>query len=88
MCDCIDTLNEKVLAKMKEDKKGIGIVNEGSLQNMGLSFSGGGWRTYNPFKYEMTNKKKDGSLGATRNYEVSIYHSYCPFCGEKYPKTK
>lgn len=86
MCNCIKDLDEKLLAKMKEEKKANGIVNEGSLQNMGLSFAnpGGGWRTYQVFKYEMTNKKKNGTLGATRNYEISMYHTFCPFCGEKY----
>lgn len=89
MCDCIKQLNEKILEKMQEDNKNNGVIEEGELQNMGLSFGKpGGWRTYQPFEYKMTNKKVNGTLGVTRKHTISIYHSYCPFCGEKIPNSK
>lgn len=87
MCDCIKRLNGELLIYVEKDKESVGIVNKGQLQHMGLSLTGkSGWRTYQEFEYEMTNKKKDGSMGATRNYKLSIYHTFCPFCGEKYQK--
>ncbi len=84
MCNCISDIEVMVLDKMKEDKKAFGVVNKASFKNIGYSFgANGGEKLYNEVEYEMTNKKKDGSIGATKNYRISIYHTYCPFCGEK-----
>jgi hypothetical protein len=86
MCDCIKNLKTSVIEKLTSDKKGVGIVNSGDLKNYGFSFGKTSFmQTYNEFQYEMTNKKKDGSLGATKKHTISIYHTYCPFCGEKFP---
>ncbi len=82
-------LGESVIEKLTSDKKGVGIVNSGDLKNYGFSFGKISFmQTYNEFQYEMTNKKKDGSLGATKKHTISIYHTYCPFCGEKFPVNK
>lgn len=84
MCDCIDTTEKIVFEKLKKDNEKNGIVNEVAFRQKSFRLSkGGGIFLYNDIEYEMTNVKKDGSHGATRKYTVSMYHSYCPFCGKE-----
>lgn len=87
MCDCISKLKNTIIEKIKTDKYGIGIIERGDFKNYGISFGKKSFiRTYNEFEYIMTNIKKDGSTGATKKHSVSIYHIFCPFCGEKHPE--
>jgi len=84
MCNCIEKTETAVIDKMKKDNEGKAIIGDGSYQHMGMSFAnGGGWKTYQEFEYEFTPIKKDGTNGRQIKKRVSIYHSYCPFCGEK-----
>ncbi len=86
MCNCISEIETMVLERMKDQKQKFGTVNKASFKHQGFNFKDGSTSLYNDIEYEMTNRKKDGSTGATRNYTVAIYHSYCPFCGEKQRK--
>ena len=83
MCNCIKETAEKIISKMKEDNSGKATIGDGNFTHMGLSFTGNsGWRTYQEFEYEITPIKKDGSNGRQHKKRISMYHSYCPFCGE------
>ena len=86
MCDCIEKIEKQVFDKLKKDKENNGIVNKASFKEKGYDLTNGTIRLYNEVEYEMTNKKVNGTLGATRNYTVSIYHSFCPFCGKSIEK--
>jgi len=82
MCDCINKTELAILDKMKLDNK-YAVVGEGQFSHKGMSFSGnGGWRTYQEFEYEFTPIKKNGEPGRQIKKRVSMYHTYCPFCGE------
>lgn len=84
MCKCVDELSAKVIEMKKEENKDVAIIGEGNFAHMGLSMSGkGGWRTYQEFEYEFTPIKKNGTQGRQFKKRVSVYHSYCPFCGKK-----
>lgn len=83
MCNCIKDIETKAFEKLKNDKSKFGVVNSAEFITVGFDLMNGGVRLYNDITYEMTNKKKDGSVGSTRNYSISVYHTYCPFCGEK-----
>ncbi len=83
MCNCISEIEKKALYKLKEDKAQFGNVTEAAFKHKAFSFKSGNDVIYNDIEYIMTNKKKDGSTGATKKYTISMYHSYCPFCGEE-----
>ncbi len=85
MCDCVFKTSEAIIKKKEDDSKGIGIIGEGNFTHMGLSFGkNSGWRTYQEFEYEFTPIKKNGEHGRQVKKRVSMYHTYCPFCGKKY----
>jgi len=84
MCNCLKDGKKNILDKLKADKAGVEIINSGDFKNYGFSFGKKSFmRTYNDFEYSMTNIKKDGSQGATKKKTISIYHTYCPYCGGK-----
>lgn len=75
MCNCIQETEKKtteLLIKKNPDKQVLNV----ELVEIGFSFKGS--QTYNTIKYTLNNKKKS----------INIYHTYCPFCGEKYPELK
>lgn len=88
-CNCIKESTERVLdfVKKENDKSDRkGIIGDGHYNHQGLSLGkNGGWRTYQEFEYEFTPIKKDGSEGRQITKRISIYHTYCPFCGKKTP---
>lgn len=89
MCKCIDELSKKIIEMKKEENKDKAVIGDGSFTHMGLSMSGeGGWRTYQEFEYEVTPIKTNGTMGKQHKKRVSVYHSYCPFCGKKIDNKK
>ena len=69
MCNCKKELEEKIKEKHGTD---------GSI-SIEL-FSG---KTYSDLWYDEEYKYR--GKAKTRRKSLSIIHSYCPFCGEKYP---
>ncbi len=87
-CDCIPKLAENIKEKIKKDK---------SERVKGFNLIKGNWehysfypktRLYSDFIIESTFEKKDGSTSKPKKDSVSIFYSYCPFCGKRYPETK
>lgn len=75
-----------IIKKKRDDANGTGVIGEGIFTHMGLSFGKNSkWRTYQEFEYEFTPIKKNGESGKQIKKRVSMYHTYCPFCGKKYP---
>jgi hypothetical protein len=90
MCDCINTVTEKILAKQAEQKPERTILpleefdGEG-LGNRAFTFgSGDGYKMFVPFVYRYTFKKTNGETSKTRKETVNMFFTYCPFCGTKY----
>lgn len=84
MCKCIPQVEDNITKHIVETKKET--LFSGRLKNVGISFSKNSHvRTYNEFEYEGQREKKDGTPSKRFTRRVSIYHTYCPFCGEKYP---
>ena len=86
MCKCLIKIEKETLKLLEKKFVGTGKIE----QNNGLDIAFGttGSRTYTNYSYKNTTIKKDGSFGATFKREQMIVHSFCPFCGEKYPETK
>ena len=90
MCNCIDEMKARVLAKMKEN----GSIPEGSdivdttMQGEGFSLSPNvGQQLMGKVEtefYKMTAKGKVSKKVSRSN--MLLMYAYCPICGEKYKK--
>lgn len=74
-------------------KRGITIkevnTNASGYDNTAYMFNnGGGTAIYLPFTMEYTIVKKDGTVSGTKKEKVSMYLSFCPFCGKKIRKER
>lgn len=68
MCDCIDTVNKKLIEAGKNTRISASIF---------LSFDG----SEPPRKVNITTEKADKD---NRKKPISLFASYCPFCGTAY----
>jgi hypothetical protein len=89
-CNCLSSegdIAQKILEHLKEQNPDATIEN-GTFLNTGFSFDPGheGQFSYSPFEYLLTPVKKDGTQGKPVRKTISMYHTYCPFCGRKYKK--
>jgi len=85
-CDCISKVAENIKAKITADQ---------TEKQKGYKMLNGNWehhswypkvRLYSNYIIESTFEKKDGSTSKPRKDHVSIFYSYCPFCGKPFPK--
>ena len=77
MCNCVEEIEEKVLARKAEDpriKKPIERVRMRD-QAIRLGTAGTGVDTFSIFELTLEGQKK--------KVPVTVIHSHCPFCGEK-----
>jgi hypothetical protein len=78
MCDCITEIEKKALTTLREQQKTKKPV--ASVRMRGVAFPMVGnkltTRTCNMLEVELVGQK--------RSLEMSMFHSFCPFCGEKY----
>jgi hypothetical protein len=82
MCNCITDIEVKVLDKLKNESGGD--ISDLEMKNTGFSFGENPrQRTFNDVQYKLTPKKKDGAMGKAVTKSISVYHTYCPFCGSK-----
>jgi len=85
-CDCIkkvaENIKTKVLADEAQKHNGFAIVS--------ADWEHQSWfpqvRLYLNFIIKSTFTKKDGTTSKPRNGHVSIFFSYCPFCGKSIKK--
>lgn len=91
-CNCIETLNNKVLQARRKDfpdreYKDITMYGDFGFKNIALGLGGGGeLKPYFEFKLGYTFIKTNGQISFPKTETVSIYPTYCPFCGRKYEK--
>jgi hypothetical protein len=78
MCDCISKIEEKATAQLQEQPKFKKPVTKVRMQGVVFPLIGNTLttRTCNMLEIELEGQKK--------RPEMTISHSYCPFCGEKY----
>lgn len=85
MCDCISIALEKVKERVVKDK-----TNGYKVQH--IDFEHHSWypetRLYSNVIMKTTFIKKDGSESKPINEHVSLFYTYCPFCGEKLTEQK
>ena len=83
-CDCFSKVAENIKAKVTSDE---------SKKQKGYNMLKGNWehrsiypkvRLYSDFIIESTFEKKDGTTSKPKKENVSIFYSYCPFCGKPY----
>lgn len=87
MCDCISGISDRAfeLAVNKNE----GGVTGGHFVQVSHPIRGGNIMpsiTYSEFEYTFIPTKKDGTHGKPKRKILTLNHSYCPFCGEKYPE--
>lgn len=91
MCNCINCIKEakqRTIEFLVNEQKDKSIINQEKCNFSHITLSLGDnirWRTYQEFHYRIAPIKKDGSIGKEKEKTISIYHSFCPFCGEKVP---
>lgn len=89
MCDCIKQTTEssqKYIVKQVEEKNTIDEwVSKGRYMNTGYSMSGGSTKIGMSFIAEYRRRKVNGEPEKKlTTVNMTIYPTYCPFCGEKY----
>lgn len=92
MCNCIKNIEEKTIDWLRENEKGD--ISVGKLMHTQFplikrhrSLTIQDRVTYSDFQYKHAPIKKDGSFGKSITRTATIAHSFCPFCGEKYPES-
>lgn len=92
MCKCLDEVEQKAFDHMKEKTEKqftVASVNkeESHFQRKALMMSdNGGWRLYFEYQFVYTPRLRSGDEGREKKKVVSIYPTFCPFCGKKFPE--
>lgn len=85
-CDCITEVAKKIQKKITADQ---------TVKQKGYKLLNGKWdhssfypkvRLYSNYIIESTFEKKDGSTSRPKKDHVTIFYSYCPFCGQAFPE--
>ena len=85
-CNCLSQVKKKILEKVKADSKAEGyrIVESGFERESWFPVT----RLYSAFLIKSTFTKKDGTESKPKNEHVSVFYTFCPFCGKAFPKVK
>ncbi|OPX57044.1 hypothetical protein SAMN02745127_02096 [Oceanospirillum multiglobuliferum] len=81
MCDCITDIEKQATAKLQQSSSFKKPVREVRMKGIVYPLTDRlniGMVTCNFLEVELEGQKK--------RHEMSISHSFCPFCGEKYEK--
>lgn len=87
MCNCITEIEKMAFDKVKQQNEGE--FTKGALIQTGFQIRNNkitDRTTISEYEFTFAPKKKDGTIGKPKKQTVNIVHSYCPFCGEKYPE--
>lgn len=88
-CKCTANAEKNLLSKLIESHKEL-LIEEGEFVNRGFKLDGDddGSGLYHQYKYSYRPLKKDGTYGVERHSTVSIYPTYCGFCGKAFDEAK
>lgn len=78
MCDCLNNVEADFLDQANSQMVFGRVVEKAALRGVSLVFDGAGrsaMKTYNEVVVRIEGKKKAKT--------AILFHSYCPFCGEK-----
>lgn len=82
-CGCLETVKEKIIERaMTSTTPGYQVL-EGDWE---YKSSFPRKRLYSNFIVKSTFTKKDGTTSKPKNEHASIFYTFCPFCGQKYPQ--
>lgn len=88
MCNCIEEIEKMVAEKQLSENPGAELFdgkNRGTMLHTGFSFSANpGRRTYNEVEVAISIKKRNGQFSRFKKKRISVYASFCPFCGKKH----
>lgn len=88
MCDCIEKVEKMIAEKQLSENPGAELFDKsqkGTMLHTGYSFSKNpGRRTYNEVEVNISVKKKNGQFSRFKRKRISVYATYCPFCGKKH----
>jgi hypothetical protein len=85
MCNCIKEIPVKVLETLQKNKP-ESQISDVDFANQAFGFLDGGFtssKVYLPIQYSISFRKKNGEMSKMQRKEVSMFASFCPFCGEK-----
>lgn len=84
-CKCMENALDKTL-KLKEEQHPDWKIEDIDWVNKGYNFSdkGNPINLSNEIKIEYTFTKVDGSTSKSKVEKLTIYGTYCTFCGKKF----
>lgn len=88
MCNCIQTIVLGVKEHHEKNEPDTGTRNAYFLLGVGYNINIQQRRTSSEVIYTHQRKKKNGTLEREKQKKITVYHNFCPFCGEKYPEEK
>ncbi|WP_324671070.1 hypothetical protein [Hymenobacter sp. GOD-10R] len=74
------------LEQLQELNKDKAVISTGSISTIGFTKVGNTLTAVgvHEFDYTYFPLKKDGTQGKVKSGNLSIVHTFCPFCGAKY----
>lgn len=85
MCDCISKTQNDAHSYLVAKKQDGQSVAKGYITDAAIMFNSP-TRTLSIYEYIVQWNKRGGSGLVTRKKKTNIIHTYCPFCGVKYPE--
>ena len=85
-CDCLKIVEDNVVKEIaKRESRRNFKYDEACWEHSSIYPK---VRLYVNFMTRGTFEKKDGTRSRPQNNFTSIFFTYCPFCGKKYPEQK
>lgn len=87
-CTCFNDVLEKVKTHIREKLPADATEFDAEWENVSFVLASGDFPLVNPrIKYEYRQMKRDGSPAKNLTKDsLTMFCSYCPFCGRKYEK--
>jgi hypothetical protein len=84
-CNCLEKTLQKTL-ELKKEQNPTWEIGEYDWKNKSWNFSNKGNPTnlYNEIKIEYSFPKVNGDMSKPKTETVTIYGSFCTFCGKKF----
>nr|WP_294897773.1 hypothetical protein [uncultured Pedobacter sp.] len=86
-CECIENAEKGAVNMLRKQHPervydDVSTFGDTGFQNLSLSLGEeGGLKLFFEFKTHYTFTKANGEQSAQKTHKISLYPSYCPFCG-------